>query len=104
MSDINEFVTADDIYDDNARDIETHRGELIAALNEAMAALNRATQAANALISNAGLRRRTHRRASRRRSRRVPRRQRPLRTGRLQHRPPHRRALLKPAPLKGHPP
>jgi hypothetical protein len=52
MSDINEFATTADIYDDNARDIEMHRGELIAALNEAMGALNRATQGAAALMSN----------------------------------------------------
>ncbi|MBY0290897.1 MAG: hypothetical protein K2X52_27715 [Mycobacteriaceae bacterium] len=52
MSDTNEFITAADIYDDNARDIETHRGELIAALNEAMGALNCAHHAASALTSN----------------------------------------------------
>ncbi len=52
MSHTNEFITATDIYDDNARDIETHRGELIAALNDAMGALNRAHHAASTLTSN----------------------------------------------------
>lgn len=51
MSDTN-IATAEDIYDDNARDIAMHRGELIAALNEAMADLNRAGRAATALMSN----------------------------------------------------
>ena len=39
------------IAEENARDIDTYRGELTATLNEALSALKRATQAAATLVS-----------------------------------------------------
>jgi hypothetical protein len=52
MPNTDNHAAAEDLADENARDIDTYRGELTATLNEALSALRRAAQAATALASN----------------------------------------------------
>ena len=52
MPNTDNHAAAEDLADENARDIDTYRGELTATLNEALSALHRAAQAATTLASN----------------------------------------------------